>query len=509
MYRQYHTKSTYICKVNKSRAEKKKRRILWLTIASQMILGAFVFYWLTEQFKVEKEQLEEELTHQYFEAEDQVIDRVLLKKLINPALGDSMHLTLNLKTDTTNHIRLRHNADFTHIEKKEQHKDTLNEVIAIGYVSETDSSSKNKQVYHFNRLVKEDALKRSVKLIINHTDSFDSNRVRFRNAFPFPLDSALFKKIFEDSLSVKKMSFRMNWYVDSNYANNKHEGITIKGGIYNDIPAVSVSKYGIYLLTQIWPQILFGVFLLLLSGAALTFSYRSFKKQMQLNMLRTDFISNITHELKTPVSTAKVALEALQTFDMKKDAKVADKYLKMVSVEMNRLDALTNKVLNHSKLEAHGLVLQLEEVDLQNLVQAILSKLAPLLSELDASVHFNKVIEPKHIFIDPVYVEQVITNLIDNGLKYATPNPEINISMDENEKYVLLLVEDNGPGIPKEYLSKVFENFFRVPSGDTHNVKGHGLGLSLAAMVMKQHNGKIEVENLSGKGCRFILKFPK
>ncbi len=489
--------------MNKARGEKKRKRILLLTVLSQLILSVFVVYWLVGQFNNEKNQLEKDLLHQYLAAEDQLVDSILLKQIIHPALGDSVQLTLNIEKDTVYNPHQQQEPDFQHLSKSNK-SDSSKHFIAIGVVSKPDSLKQNKTTYHFNRIIKEDALKRSVKLIINHTDSF-----QYRRAFPFPLDSALFKKIFVDSLSVKEMSFRMDWYIDTDSSEKQRSGIKINGGVYENIPAVTVSKYAGYIIGRIFPQILFALFLLVLSGTALMFSYRSFRKQMQLNILRADFISNITHELKTPVSTAKVALEALQTFDMKKDADVADKYLKMVSLEMNRLDALTNRVLSHSKLETHGMVLRLEKVNLQELVQSVLSKLEAQLAESKASASFEKKTNQSHILIDPFYIEHVIINLIDNSLKYAAPNPKIIISIEEDSKYTNVMVDDNGPGIPNEYLSKVFENFFRVPKGDTHNVKGHGLGLSFALMVMKQHKGKIEVKNLPERGCRFILKFRK
>jgi len=495
--------------VNRMIGKKKKRRILLLTIISQLILGVFVVYWLIAQFNAEKEQLEKELIHQYLAAENQVVDSILLKQLINPVLGDSIQLTLNLKKDSTNIVHFQQDLDLPGMLRNKSSSDSNRKIIAFGLVNEPDSQQNNEKTYHFNKVVKEDALKRSVKLIINHTDSIDKEHVKYRKMFPFPVDSGLFKRIFSDSLTGKEMSFAMDWYVDSDSNMQNLSGINIRGGMYENVPSVAISKYGSYILGQILPQILFAIFLLILSGAALMFSYKNFKKQLQLNILRADFISNITHELKTPVSTAKVALEALLNFDMKKDTEVADKYLKMVEVEMNRLDSLTNKVLSHSKIEAQGLIIQKEKANLSELVQSVLTKMRVQFEESDAIISFKNSEGNYSVEADPVYTERVITNLLDNSLKYASSNPNIEFSIAQDEKYVKILVEDNGPGIPTEYLTKVFDNFFRVPTGNKHNVKGYGLGLSFASMIMKQHKGKIEVENLPERGCRFTLKFPK
>ena len=111
--------------------------------------------------------------------------------------------------------------------------------------------------------------------------------------------------------------------------------------------------------------------------------------------------------------------------------------------------------------------------------------------------------------IDKLHIEGVLINLLDNSLKYGNEKPEIAISLKETGKELILTVSDNGPGIPEEYINKVFEKFFRVPRGNQHNVKGYGLGLSYAALVMQQHKGIIEVTNRAEGGCMFTLHFPK
>jgi two-component system phosphate regulon sensor histidine kinase PhoR len=112
------------------------------------------------------------------------------------------------------------------------------------------------------------------------------------------------------------------------------------------------------------------------------------------------------------------------------------------------------------------------------------------------------------VLADPVYVEGVITNLIDNGMKYAGDSPEINIKLTSTSEGIFVSVRDNGPGIPKEYQQLIFEKFFRVTSGNRHEVKGYGLGLNFCRQVMQQHGGSISQQNITGGGCEFILHFP-
>jgi signal transduction histidine kinase len=268
------------------------------------------------------------------------------------------------------------------------------------------------------------------------------------------------------------------------------------------------SRYEGYLTMEILPQITFAFVLLCVTAFALIFTYRGYIKQVRLNVLRSDFINNITHELKIPVATAKAALEALRSFGMKADAKITEEYLEMVSKEMSRLDSLTSKVLEHAKMEGQRNNLKLVETDLTAFSESITKSMNVLLNSIGADVSFVSPQTPVMVHIDKVYVEGVIKNLMDNSVKYAGDNVTIQLVLWQDENNAYISVNDNGPGIPKEYVSKVFDKFFRVPNGDKHNVKGYGLGLSFAYLVMQQHHGSIKAENLKDGGCRFTLRFP-
>ncbi|MCK4748672.1 MAG: HAMP domain-containing histidine kinase, partial [Bacteroidales bacterium] len=244
-----------------------------------------------------------------------------------------------------------------------------------------------------------------------------------------------------------------------------------------------------------------------LSASALLIAYRSLKKQLALNEMRDDFISNISHELQTPVSTVKVALEALNTYDLKKDPKITGEYLEMASREVDRLGGLVGKVLNHSLLEDQSDWLQKEACDLHDMVQKIMKTMEITIREKGAEISLIPAEGPFMVLVDPVYVEGVIHNLIDNSLKYAGPEPEIEILLASGSSGVTLSVRDNGPGIPNEFKEQVFEKFFRITTGDRHDVKGYGLGLNFASQVMEQHHGSISQDNLPGGGCEFILHF--
>jgi len=180
----------------------------------------------------------------------------------------------------------------------------------------------------------------------------------------------------------------------------------------------------------------------------------------------------------------------------------------MAEDEALRLNSLISKVIDHTKLDSKAHVLNKERIILYKLLEDVYSKLE--LKALEKKISFDiQINKSVTIYADPVYIFGVIYNILDNSIKYAGNNTIVEILTEEDESFMKLFISDNGPGIPEEYIPKLFDAFFRVPQGNTHNVKGFGLGLSYALQVMKEHDGRIEVKNNPEAGCTFILSFPK
>jgi two-component system phosphate regulon sensor histidine kinase PhoR len=264
-----------------------------------------------------------------------------------------------------------------------------------------------------------------------------------------------------------------------------------------------------FILKEITPQILFSVFLTLLTGLAFLFMYRSMRAQQRLMEIKNDFISNVTHELKTPVTTVSVALEALRNFKGLENPQRTEEYLNIAQSELNRLTILTDKILKTAIFENKGVNFEPEPVDLFRTMEQVLHSMKLVFEKQKAQVTFEKTGEAFTINGGSVHLTNVIYNLLDNALKYSQGDPRISVSLEETDNRVVIKVSDNGIGIPKEYSKKIFEKFFRVPAGDVHNVKGYGLGLSYVDSVIRSHQGKIEVESESGKGSTFIISLPK
>jgi two-component system, OmpR family, phosphate regulon sensor histidine kinase PhoR len=260
-----------------------------------------------------------------------------------------------------------------------------------------------------------------------------------------------------------------------------------------------------FVLKRITPQISFSVFLTALTILSFWFLFRNIRAQQRLAELKNDFISNMTHELKTPVTTVGVAIEALKNFNGIENRELTQEYLTIAQNELSRLSLLTDKILKTAIFENKGIDFQPESVDLEKIVEQVLGSMKLLFEKNKAAISIEKTGSDFQLKGGAVHLTNVVYNLLDNALKYSRQNPEIKIKLIESGTGITLSVQDKGIGISPENKKKIFEKFFRVPTGDVHNSKGYGLGLSYVESVVKAHKGMIEVESEIGMGSTFII----
>jgi two-component system phosphate regulon sensor histidine kinase PhoR len=263
-----------------------------------------------------------------------------------------------------------------------------------------------------------------------------------------------------------------------------------------------------YLMKRISVPILFSVFLVGFTLLSFSLLYRNLLRQRKLADIKNEFISNITHELKTPIATVSVAIEALRTFNASLDAARTKEYLDISANELLRLSLLVDKVLKLSMFEKKEVDLQYEQLDMKALVDEVTASMRLQFEKQHAEVEV-KTNGDTHLEGDRLHLVSVIFNLIDNALKYSPDKPKIEISMNGNARDLHLEITDGGIGIPSEYQDKIFEKFFRVPTGNLHNAKGYGLGLSYVAHVIRRHKGNIKVESIEGDGSKFMISLPR
>lgn len=263
-----------------------------------------------------------------------------------------------------------------------------------------------------------------------------------------------------------------------------------------------------YLLKRISSAILFSVFLVGFTILSFVLLYRNLLRQRKLADIKNEFISNITHELKTPIATVSVAIEALRSFGASVSPQKTREYLDISANELQRLSLLVDKVLKLSMFEKKEIELKYEPVNLRQLTDEVADSMRLQFEKRKAIVNVNSDSDAT-LEGDKLHLQSVLFNLLDNALKYSNGSPVIEVDIHSADNNLQLAVADNGVGIPPEYHARVFEKFFRVPHGDVHNAKGYGLGLSYVAHVVEQHKGTIKVESNAGKGSRFVIVLPK
>ncbi len=432
-----------------------KNRLKWikgLMLLSQVALLVFTGQWLVNQYQQQRQELKKGLTDVFTNVQEEIADSLLLTKLM----------------DTTR--------------------------VNIGapcMADDPESGARRKMALS----------KGGIHKILSgaHVTPEEEKRL-------FYLDTIVFNELFIQEMKHNGWNFRSEWIHNAD-SNTRQAAIFIRSRFFTDENGIVVSNYNGYLFWKMVPQAAFVIILLSITGAAFILMYRSLREQIKLSELKDDFISNMSHELKTPIATVKVALEALNNFGAIEDPIRGREYLGMASSEMNRLELLATRVLNTSLMENGNIHLQRESYELDKLVTEVIQAMQLRIQQHGATIALDVKGSNFTIAMDKLHLQGVLVNLIDNSLKYGVAPVHIHISLTEENGHVQLKHIDNGPGIPEEYKEKVFEKFFRVPSGVKHNVKGYGLGLSYAAQVMRRHNGRIAVDNATAGGCVFTLSF--
>ena len=227
--------------------------------------------------------------------------------------------------------------------------------------------------------------------------------------------------------------------------------------------------------------------------------------------MKNDFINNMTHELKTPVSTISLAAQMLKDQDITKSPEVFKHISGVINDETKRLGFLVEKVLQMSLFERQKATLKMKEIDANDLVTNVANTFALKVEKYGGTLDIDLQAIDSDIYVDEMHITNVLFNLLDNAVKYRKQDVPLRLfvrTKNENGK-LIISVEDNGIGIKKEYLKKVFDRFFRVPTGNTHDVKGFGLGLAYVRKIIEDHQGSIRAESGNDNiGTKFIITLP-
>lgn len=468
----------------------------YLMWGSLIVLTLFLGYWLNQAFEDAKQSMQEK-------------NVMLFSRAVRAGEDSLLQWTFNFESigmtedgDTT--IQIHINMD-TVMQREIKHEDHFREAKVGGDIMLIQNDSVQMKKMGFMRHDSKNDLVSTAALIVR--------TIPDKKLPDGGIDAFLMKQIEDHYKRGKEqefpgISYSMVHFSDSIQLPDKEWITPAFIDPVSEVSYAAVLDPGfIDIFAKIWPQFLFSIFLLGITGCAFYLIVRSLKRQYELTMIKDDFISNMTHELKTPISTVRVALEALESFKGLENPQRTKEYLNISQKELKRLQMLVDQVMNTGAIDSADFRLHFEEVDAKKITEEVISAFQIKLDKENMNIQFDSDDEVR-INGDRLHLTNVVYNLIDNAIKYRNGSDVIEIDILRSENGVKWSIKDAGVGIPKENQHRIFDKFYRVPQGNLHNIKGHGLGLHYVQRIISLHGGEIHLDSEVGSGTRFELTFP-
>lgn len=263
-----------------------------------------------------------------------------------------------------------------------------------------------------------------------------------------------------------------------------------------------------YLAEQIWTTLLSSMVLILVMGGCFYFAMSTILRQKKLSDMKNDFINNMTHEFKTPVSTISLATQMLEDDAVAASPTMLRRYLGIIRDENQRLGSQVEKVLQAARFDRGEVKMNREQTDMHELIETVVHSLSPQIEARNGILESHLKATKPLIVGDEVHLTNLIFNLLDNAIKYSGEVTDVQVSTENTPQGLKITIADQGIGMNKEALKHIFEQFYRVPTGNVHNVKGFGLGLSYVKKIVDEHKGTIKVDSTPGKGSTFEITLP-
>ena len=341
------------------------------------------------------------------------------------------------------------------------------------------------------------------------------------------LDSAQLDSLVKQAFAKRQLNTGYQWQVIKFKDNQKLFGDSLTqtqnstlyqealfpGDIFNaeTMLQLNIGNQKRYVLSQMGLPLASSAILMLTVMACFAYAVQVIVKQKKLSEMKTDFINNMTHELKTPISTVSMACEALADPDIAVQPNIQKRYLGIIAQENKRLAQQVEKVLQISRLERKQFNLKFEEIDAHELLKNLAETYQIQLQDATQLQLRLNALQPT-LIADRLHLTSIIGNLIDNAIKYSEENLQIEIQTENSQlngnQALRIKIKDKGIGIAAENLNRIFDKFYRVPTGNLHNVKGFGLGLAFVKYSVEAHHGRIEVNSKPNTGSTFLVTLP-
>lgn len=496
--------------------KKSTRYLLALCIAAVAGVFALQVYWIVNYYHVNKATFQKEVNlamedavKKEFLVRCDTIEHLLFQQLIDPA-----KYYLDVRYDEKKHGNLFTIAD------AQNHKD------GNQFTSDSLGLQKNESNIAFRtKLANFFAHQVRLNELEGHFTLFHTQKMGAfveEQQLKYDFDTARLRPILKRLLADRDIHVPFTFYVranDSTFNNSRFDPkiqaaysviskafLTYKRSKTDHYVRAMFSDPFPYIVTRM--GVLFGASLLLIAGVAFSLFYllRSVFREKKLSAIKNDFISNITHEFKTPIATVSAAVEALTSFDVLDDPEKTQRYLSHSKNELGRLSALVDKVLNISLYENQQFDIKPEPINIDATIPTILNECA-LGSPKPVNVSYVNHTGIDMVQADKLYFQHTIINAVDNAIKYSGETVDIKVECTLRQGHLVVSVKDNGLGIRADNLPYIFEKFYRVPSTH-HKTKGHGLGLSYVKSIVEKHKGWCKMESELGKGSTLYLAWP-
>ena len=277
---------------------------------------------------------------------------------------------------------------------------------------------------------------------------------------------------------------------------------------HNDVLLVNFPNQKRFILQSIWGMLVGSLLFTTIIVALFSYTVVMLFRQKKLSEIKNDFINNMTHEFKTPLATISLAVDAVNNPMIVQDQQKVKYYTNIIREENKRMHSQVEKVLQMALLDKNQISLSKDDIDIHEIIYRAVENISILVEGKGGSI-VTDLRAMRHEFVgDEVHISNVISNLLDNANKYTPDQPQIRVSTESDAKGIYITISDNGIGMSAEHLSMIFEKFYRVPTGNVHNIKGFGLGLTYVKAIIEAHQGTIEVKSTPKKGSSFTIFLP-